>query len=196
MAYGYKAERQASSGEGATDRILSLATNLIAELFAERQEAKAFDRPIIFICHGFGGILVKRALVYSSTSRAKHVEHLRSIFISTYAILFMGTPHTGMSKDAILLPQKGDGAGPSQFMISLLKSSDMLQEVIDQFAPIMKRFYIYYFWEQLVTQAGNAKAYITDEDSAAPAWDNVDRCGIMTTHSGMVKFRSPVDRGY
>jgi hypothetical protein len=31
--------------------------------------------PSIVVCHGFGGIIVKRALVYSSTSRAKMVEH-------------------------------------------------------------------------------------------------------------------------
>ncbi len=196
VAYGYKAESLTSPREGATDRILSLASSLVAEIFAERQDAKAFDRPIIFICHGFGGILVKRALVYSSTSRAKHVEHLRSIFISTYAILFMGTPHTGMSKDAVLLPRKDNGAGLNLFMTSLLKGSDMLQEVTDQFAPIMKRFSIYYFWEQMATHAGKARAYITDEDSAAPMWDNVDRCGIMATHSGMVKFRSREDRGF
>jgi hypothetical protein len=27
-------------------------------------------------------------------------------------------------------------------------------------------------------------------------WDNVDQCGIMATHSGIVKFKSHLDRGY
>jgi hypothetical protein len=168
LIYGYKAESLTSPGGGGTDRILSLATTLIAELIAERQDPKACIRPIIFICYRFGGILVKRALVYSSTSRAKNVEHRRSIYISIYTILFIGIPYTGMSKEAVLLPQKDDGAGPSQFMLSLLKGSGMLQEVTDQFAPIIKRFSIYYFWEQLAAQAGNAKVYVTDKDSAAP----------------------------
>ena len=108
----------------------------------------------------------------------------------------MGTPHTGINKDVILLPENDDGLGPSQFTLKLLKGSDMLQEVTDQFAPIMKRFSIYYFWEQLMTEAGNTKTYIADQDSAAPLWDNVERCGIMATHSGMVKFKGPLDRGY
>jgi hypothetical protein len=51
-------------------------------------------------------------------------------------------------------------------------------------------------WEQLAAEAGNAKVYVTDEDSAAPVWDNVDRCRIMATHSGIVKFKSHLDRGY
>jgi hypothetical protein len=37
------------------------ATTLIAALYAERELSNASERPIIFICHGFGGILVKRA---------------------------------------------------------------------------------------------------------------------------------------
>ena len=196
LTYGYNAESLTSPGQEGTNRIFSLATTLIAELVAERQDAQAFSRPIIFICHGFGGILVKRALVHSCTSRAKMVEHRRSIYISTYAILFMGTPHTGINKDVVLLPGIDDGAGPSQFTLSLLKGSDMLQEVTDQFAPIMKRFSIYYFWEQMMTRAGNSRAYIVDEDSAAPLWDNVERCGIMATHSGIVKFKDHLDRGY
>ena len=196
LVYGYKAEALASPGKGTADRILPHATSLIAELCADRQLANAFERPIIFICHGLGGLLVKRALAFSSTSRSRNVEHRRSIYVSTYAILFMGTPHTGIGKDALLLPSKGEGAGPSQFMISLLKGSEMLQEITDQFAPLLKQFRVYYFWEQMETQAGNAKTYVVDEDSAAPGWDNVDRCGIMATHSGIVKFKNPLDRGY
>lgn len=196
QAYGYKAGTLASPGQGIADRILPHATTLIAELCADRYLSNAVDRPIIFICHGLGGLLVKRALVFSSTSRARTVEHRRSIYLSTYAILFMGTPHNGIDKDALLLPQKGDGAGPSQFMLNLLKGSEMLQEVTDQFAPLMKQFSIYCFWEELVTQTENGQAYIVDKESAAPGWHDVDRCGITATHSGMVKFSRPEDPGY
>ena len=108
----------------------------------------------------------------------------------------MGTPHNGIDKDALLLPREGDGAGPSQFMISLLKGSEMLQEVTDQFAPLMKQFSIYCFWEELPTQAEHGQAYVVDKESAAPGWDDVDRCGITATHSGMVKFKRPEDPGY
>jgi hypothetical protein len=51
------------------------------------------DSTIIFICHGLGGILVKKVLAYSSTRTSKNVEYLHSIFTSTFAILFFGTPH-------------------------------------------------------------------------------------------------------
>ena len=108
----------------------------------------------------------------------------------------MGTPHAGMSKDAMLSLQSDTNTGPSQFQLSLLKQSEMLQEITDQFSPLMKQFYLHYFWEQLVTLAKDFTGYIVDEDSVAPAWDTVDRCGISATHSEMVKFTSHKDASY
>jgi len=194
LTYGYRAESLTTPGEGTTDRILPYANSFIAELCAERELSDAYNRPIIFICHGFGGIILKRALALSSTSRAKNVEHRRSIYLSTYAIIFLGTPHAGMSKDAIIMPSSE--SGPSQFMLNLLPRSEMLQDIADQFAPLMKNFAIYYFWEQMETRNAKFFGYIVNADSAAPATDVVERCGIMATHSGMAKFGSRKDAGY
>jgi tetratricopeptide (TPR) repeat protein len=196
LVYNYKAEALTSPGEGSADCILAYATSMVAELCADRQLDNTFDRPIIFICHGLGGLLVKRALAYSSSRRHKAVEHLRSIYISTYGILFMGTPHNGINKDVLLLPQKNQSEGPSQFMFSLLKGSEMLNEINDQFVPLMKRFSVYNFWEELETCSGSYRIHIVDQDSAAPPWDSVEKCGLMATHSAMTKFSSELDHGY
>jgi hypothetical protein len=158
LVYHYNAEAFSSPGDGSADRILPFANSLVAELCADRQLADAFKRPIIFVCHGFGGLLVKRALAFSSTRRAQAVEHLRSVFMSTRAIVFLGTPHNGIRKESLLLrhqhPQL-DRPGPSQFMLNLLRGSEMLQEITDQFAPLMKRFAIYNLWEQRKTKVGD-----------------------------------------
>ncbi|KAJ4365587.1 hypothetical protein N0V83_008207 [Neocucurbitaria cava] len=174
LVYSYKAEALTAPGLGSTDSILANATSLVAELCADRQLDNAFHRPIIFICHGFGGILAKRALSYSNSRRHKAVEHLRSIYTCTYGIIFMGTPHNGINKEALLF-QPHQNSGPNHFMISLLKGSEMLNEINDQFAPLMKQFSIYNFWEDLKTQSGDHDFYIVDQDSAAPAWDNVEK---------------------
>ncbi|TVY89237.1 hypothetical protein LAWI1_G005856 [Lachnellula willkommii] len=129
--------------------------------------------------------LVKRALVFSSMKRAENVALLRSIYVSTYAILFIGTPHNRFNKDVLSLPWQKNDAGPSWFLICLLKESEMVREITDMFAPIMKRFAIYNFWGQLETHSGDFKNYVVEEESAAPAWDNLERCGIMATHSRM-----------
>lgn len=141
------------------DGILPYATSLIAELCALRELSNTSERPIIFICHGFGGILLKRALVFSSASQGDQVQHRRSIYVSTHAILFMGTPHNGMSKDAILGLSKHRIRGPSQFLLSMLKSSEVLGDITDTFSPMTKQFMISYFWEQLDIKAPGFKGH-------------------------------------
>lgn len=195
LVYHYDAEAFSSPSEASADRILPFANSLVAELCADRQLVNAFKRPIIFVCHGFGGLLVKRALAFSSTRRAQAVEHLRSVFMSTHSIIFFGTPHNGIRKEVLTLWHH-DRPGPTQFLLNLLRGSEMLQEITDQFAPLMKRFAIYNLWEQRKTKADEVSAFAVEEDSAAPTWDNTERCGIFATHDDMVKFSDVHDHGY
>ncbi|KAF4345552.1 hypothetical protein FBEOM_502 [Fusarium beomiforme] len=60
-------------------------------LFALRRETVRC-RPIIFIAHSLGGILVKEMLALSSTTEA---SGLKGIIESTAAVVFLGTPHRG-----------------------------------------------------------------------------------------------------
>ena len=199
LLYHYDAEALLSPSDGSADRILPFATNLVAELCADRELADAFKRPIIFVCHGFGGLLVKRALAFSSTRRAQAVVHLRSVFISTHAIVFLGTPHNGLRKESLLLghqrPQV-DQPGPSQFVLNLLRGSEMLQEITDQFAPLMKRFFIYNIWEKRKIKVGEVSEYIVEQDSAAPPWDDAETYGMDATHDDLIKFSNVRDHGY
>ncbi|CAI6339178.1 unnamed protein product [Periconia digitata] len=196
LSYRYKAAALTSPGEGTTDRILAQAQTLVAELTANRQLDNASTRPIIFVCHGIGGLLVKRALVHSNSKRSKALQHLRSIYTSTYGILFLGTPHLGIRKETVLQSQDGNSPGPSQFAINLIKGSEMLNEITDLFAPVASRFAIYNFWEDPETSSSSHEAYIVDQESSAPTWSDVEKCGIPGTHSSMVKFGSRLDTGY
>ncbi|KAI2471901.1 Alpha/Beta hydrolase protein [Annulohypoxylon bovei var. microspora] len=64
------------------------ASNLLNRLEGLRERDPG--RPLIFICHSLGGIIVKRALVHSSSDSL-----YRNINKSTYGIVFFGTPHNG-----------------------------------------------------------------------------------------------------
>ena len=138
---------------------------------------------------------MKRALAYSSTRRAPRVVHLRSVFMSTHSIIFLGTPHSGVGKENLFLWHQ-NSPGPSQFLLNLLKGSEVLQEITDQFAPLMKRFAVYNLWEQKKTRAGDVSSFVVEQDSAAPVWDNTEKCGIFATHSKMIKFSDVHDPGY
>ncbi len=106
LVYGYHAHPISFMDGLSGNRIHNHAEHLIAELCANRRTRKATDRPIIFVAHSLGGLVAKRALIYSSDVRGNHTEHLRSIYVSTHGILFLATPHMGADL-AAWCPQVG-----------------------------------------------------------------------------------------
>jgi hypothetical protein len=107
LTFGYKADGTSFFGSGSPERIMHHAHTLVAELYATREIYGGLERPIIFICHGLGGIIVKKALAYSATRTSAKVAHLNSVFISTSGIIFMGTPHHGIERTSWSLMAKG-----------------------------------------------------------------------------------------
>ena len=195
LTFGYNATSKSFYGQRSADRIQQHAQTLVADLQADRALEDCLQRPIIFICHGLGGILVKKALAYSSTRTSQHIEHLYSIFASTYAILFFGTPHQGTDKRnwlAAAHPESPRHVALPRFDTQLLMAtengSETLQSVTEQFAPLMKQFHIFFFWEELESGEGSRRGYIVEEPSAAPLVDNTERSGIHANHSEMVQF--------
>ncbi|MCJ1486390.1 hypothetical protein MMC06_006567 [Schaereria dolodes] len=183
--------------------------NIVAEIkFADLTDCQlenAMERPIVFICHSLGGIIVKKALAYSAGRTAKNISHLHSIFVSTYAVLFLGTPHNGSDKVKLAvmgqrmlstLAPKRLWDTDDQLLGALQVGSETLQNITDQFAPLMKRFRVFFFWEQEKTDLGYTKDYVVNESSAAPILDNTERSGIAACHSQMCKFASKSSPGY
>ena len=60
LAYGYNANVFGIKGRAtSSDGIMQHAQTLVAELAADRELEGAAKRPIIFLCHSLGGIVVK-----------------------------------------------------------------------------------------------------------------------------------------
>jgi hypothetical protein len=109
----------------------------------------------------------------------------------------MATPHLGVTKESLLFAQPGRHNGPSQFILGLLDDSETLEEITDQFVPLMKNFSVYNFWEQLEANFGRAKALIVEKTSAAPpTWRDVGKCGVYATYSDIAKFSNTDSPGY
>ena len=64
---------------------------------------------------------------------------------------------------------------------ALTKNSETLQDITDQFVPLVKQFHIFFFWESFQTERVTGKGYVVCEDFAAPIWDNTERSGIHAT---------------
>ena len=203
LTFGYNANATSFYGSKSADGIQQHAQTLVADLQADRSLEGCKERPIIFLCHGLGGILVKKALAYSSTRTSKYVEHLYSIFVSTYGILFFGTPHNGTeTRTWISLAQCKNSlccvpsTMDSHLLSAMEKDSETLQAITEQFSSLIKQFHIFFFWEETETQIENGKAYVVPESSAAPIIDNTERAGIGANHVQMVRFSDKTTSSY
>ena len=206
LSWSYNANVFSFNGRTTSaDRILQHAHTLVAQLQADRELEGASERPIIFLCHSLGGIIVKRALAYSFAQTSAKSAHLQSIATCTYGVLFFGTPHQGTSKARLAgtLQKLAATAFPQQWLqtdSSLLRAleedSEILQNITDQFTPLMKLFRIYFFWEQERTNLGYTKDYVVEESSAAPNLYGTERSGIAADHQRMCRFQQSSDAGF
>jgi triacylglycerol esterase/lipase EstA (alpha/beta hydrolase family) len=102
------------------------AQTLLTNLTLERKSRETTHHPIIFVCHSLGGILVKKALEISEGNRGKNTEDLRLIFVSTYGVMFLGTPHNGADPAKLGLTLQG--------MVSML----VPKGIIDTEVPLVR----------------------------------------------------------
>lgn len=133
------------------------------------------------------------------------IEHLRSVYVSTYGILFLGTPHNGsdFAKWGSLLQNICSAVLPKRFLDSspqlvetLKTDSETLQNVNRLFIEIMGRFHIYFFHETKPMDIGTSRIMIVDSASAAPDFEGVERMGIEANHSDICKFEDETAQGY
>ncbi|KAK4235092.1 hypothetical protein C8A03DRAFT_37077 [Achaetomium macrosporum] len=72
--------------------VFAHAAELLVELAGTRAGLGTGARPIIFIAHSTGGVLVKEVL---RLSEAERDGPLKEILLSTSAVVFLGSPHRG-----------------------------------------------------------------------------------------------------
>jgi hypothetical protein len=112
-----------------------------------------------------------KALIHSQSRTSKAIEHLHSIYVSTFGVVFLGTPHDGSSLaglaalgrrmlDALVPSRLWDTDG--QLVEALREGSEELKNITDLFTPMMKNFRLYFFWEQEKTSLGHTTDYVSD----------------------------------
>jgi triacylglycerol esterase/lipase EstA (alpha/beta hydrolase family) len=86
--YGYDSIVAFSKSSAEVD---DYARDLLNRVKTERAAAGTSTRPLYFICHSLGGIVVKQALNVAHQSASIY----ESIRVNVAGIAFMGTPHAG-----------------------------------------------------------------------------------------------------
>lgn len=194
LSFGYEASPTSYDDVRIVEKIQSIATTLVADLEGDRSLENCERRPIIFVCHGLGGVVVKKALAHSASSTSSLVAHLNNIFISTFAILFFGTPHDNINIANWLLLQSSKATPAESRRAKNLQSQPRvkllsLETIANQFAPLMKKFHATFFWEGMPTGFGGYVDFLVDQASAAPVIYDAPKCAIVgATHSQMIKF--------
>ncbi|SLM34884.1 P-loop containing nucleoside triphosphate hydrolase [Lasallia pustulata] len=163
------------------------AINLLNRIASKREEAE--ERPIVFVAHSLGGIVVKRALV-----EAKLDDSYKSIREATYGIAFFGTPHQGGNftklGDIAASIIRGVLRNPSStFMEALKKDSLFSDTLVGDFRHQLGDYHVLSFFETLPM---GRLGLIVDQKSATLGLAGLRERQIPmdADHTGVCKFES------
>ena len=150
FTFGYNADVVFSDS---TASVWDHSKSLLGSLLDERETEDERQRPIIFIAHSLGGIIVKQALVwaYMEPQYSNTLEH-------TLGVVFFGTPHRGSDKAgsyASVLAKTASAVlyKPSSKLLETLKTnSEKLMDLTSQFKFHIPKVRIITFYEMQPTK--------------------------------------------
>ena len=144
MSFDYNA---AAAFGNTTAEILDHARSHLGSLVARRGNEAEAGRPIVFIAHSLGGIVVKQALVIA------HAEAgYDSIKTSTRGVFFFATPHRGSDfanygKVLATAATRLSNSPAPKLLAALKSNSTALSDLTTQFANLPRNFQISTFYE-------------------------------------------------
>ncbi|KAI1124260.1 hypothetical protein F5Y10DRAFT_269248 [Nemania abortiva] len=202
MTYGYDTHiRHAFIGQTSQNSVYDVSWDFLVALQAQRREHAS--RPIVFIVHSLGGIVVKEMLRRADGCDGSR-EFLHSIADSTRGIIFFGTPHGGADPRSFLLriaerAVKAAGFSVNEKIVStLLPSSERLRELRDDFGPLAIKYnwIIHSFQEQYGLAILGGKKVVEDRSSYLnlPAVEITEH--IAQNHMDMCRFSGSNDAEY
>lgn len=164
-------------GKGSIDQKLSnVANQLLLSLHHKRQRGST--RPMTFVCHYLGGIVVGQALINAKLRQTDYP----SIFPFVVGCVFLGTPFRGTKSQpkAAALAEMAQtvGLGKESGLVKLLEQvSETLKYPLDEFAHLAEEsnMRVFCFFEQhkvdlmrLLSKKSPIKPeeIVVDEDSA------------------------------
>lgn len=159
LTYGYDTHiKHWISGPKIRNTVYDIAHDFQMSLEAYRRESDGADplRPIMFVAHSLGGIVVKEMLRQCKTFE-KQQKRLYDIYLSTRGVIFFGTPHGGADPrrfvhHVIEKVVKCMGFSANEKIVeSLLPESERLKELRDEFILMARsqEWTIHCFQEQL-----------------------------------------------
>ncbi|EXL39953.1 hypothetical protein FOCG_17455 [Fusarium oxysporum f. sp. radicis-lycopersici 26381] len=196
MTFGYDSKLAFSKSQSGVE---AFAQDLLNRLRVVRSssEASARNRPLVFIAHSLGGIVVKKALIIAHNGSEVYIPILKS----TTGIVFLGTPHRGsdLVPWGILLSNlvRVTSIGRNirkELLHTLSKDSDTLMEISKQFLQRATSLRIMSFVEQQVESP--LTTLVVPEYSAVMGLPNETVLPMNAHHRGLTRFLRKTDQNY
>jgi hypothetical protein len=201
LSYGYDANTRGRE-QLSIETLDGHATAFVSKLALKRKETFSEERPIIFVAHSLGGIILKNALIHAHSAHSTHLLEHKKIDLSAYGILFLGTPHQGSdgaSLATLLLNVQSIFRQTNNAIVKQIrKDSDALQRQLSQYLPISANFETKFFYETYrTTLVDGIKLLIVPKSSAiVPGAMNVEPIPINKDHVNIAKFASANDEDF
>jgi len=185
LTYGYDTHVRHCFGPPVSrNTVYDIAWGFLVALEAERRLEPS--RPVLFIAHSLGGIIVKEMLRRSSGCHGGQT-HLRGVFDSTTGIIFFGTPHGGADPRGFLqhiaeAVIKAAGIRVNEQIVNtLLPSAERLRELRDEFSPMAHQqdWVIHSFQEELGVMGLNGHKVRSLPCTSSPAHKVFNRLSRM-----------------
>ncbi|KAH8897965.1 hypothetical protein GQ53DRAFT_837684 [Thozetella sp. PMI_491] len=195
FTWGYDVDIAKLFSSTSTASVFQHASTLLSDISDSRIAAEEKMRPIIFVAHSLGGIVVKDALCISNSERT----HLNEVGKATAGVCFLGTPHKGSSSASIgktafgisriFLQQPNIGV-----LRSLEHNSEVLERITRSFSLLLldSTIKIHSFREELPYHG----VMIVEPESSFIG-DGLETTGtIHAHHRNITKFSTITDPGF
>ncbi|KAK1751198.1 hypothetical protein QBC47DRAFT_464378 [Echria macrotheca] len=202
LTYGYDTNLRHKLGGPPLNKttVYGIAWDFLVDLEAERRAHPA--RPILFIAHSLGGIVVKEMLRRAGGCQVRD-SRLYNVFNSTTGVVFFGTPHGGADPRGILqhaVEKLAKALGISvneQIVQSLLPTSERLKELRDEFGPMAseRNWRVHSFQEGLGITLLSGRKVVEDASSCLSIPPETTQ-HIHKNHMDMCRFTGPDDMEY
>ncbi|KAF8527032.1 hypothetical protein BU17DRAFT_40266, partial [Hysterangium stoloniferum] len=202
LTYGYNTTTWGEQ-QKLPETMQSIAEILVSRVVQYRMRTRTpEDRPIIFIAHSMGGIILKFALIYASRHHREHVLNYKSFSEVTKGILFFGTPHRGTdgitAAEIFVKIHAMSGEIDQTLRKHLVVNSETLEDMRADYCAISDRYITNCFFESLPSTLpdGRFRMLVPKYSAVIPGATNLGAIGLYKDHLHLVKFESPEDDGY
>ena len=129
------------------------AHSLLDRLVSNRSGPHQRHRPLIFVGHSMGGLVIKQALIDAEIKKREY----SCIKASTYGLVFFATPHKGGNRaggaDLVANICSGLTGGSRNSLLKQLERNSILREIsTEQFGPQIENYDILTYFETKLTK--------------------------------------------